>query len=210
MPLNGSVGANPAIRDYLAPFVEDYQKRLSQELGSIAVELDARKNAMRSQEMPLATFADSWLAWFSHADMAAVNGGGIRGDRIYAEGPISYLTIQTILPFGNTIVQINMTGEEIKQMLEVSAAALDPEVTDVRDRGFLQMAGINSKSIERRSLAANYEGLKLKKSDKFRQQGIGDLYAEEWHMGAARQAKELRGSAFKLYCRWRRWLLSLC
>jgi 5'-nucleotidase/UDP-sugar diphosphatase len=164
VPLNGSVGANPAIRDYLAPFVEDYQKRLSQELGSTAVELDARKNAMRSQEMPLGDLiADSWLAWFSHADMAAVNGGGIRGDRIYAEGPISYLTIQTILPFGNTIVQINMTGEEIKQMLEVSAAALDPEVTGVQDGGFLQMAGIKFK-IDRKAqpFAANYEGLKLK------------------------------------------------
>ena len=164
VPLNGSVGANPAIRDYLAPFVEDYQKRLSQELGSTAVELDARKNAMRRQEMPLGDLiADSWLAWFSHADMAAVNGGGIRGDRIYPEGPISYLTIQTILPFGNTIVQINMTGEEIKQMLEVSAAALDPEITGVQDGGFLQVAGIKFK-IDRKAqpFAANYEGLKLK------------------------------------------------
>jgi 5'-nucleotidase/UDP-sugar diphosphatase len=164
VPLNESVGTDPAVRDYLAPFVEDYQKRLSQEIGSTAVELDARKETMRSQEMPLGDLvADSWLAWLPHAGMAAVNGGGIRGDRIFAQGPISYLTIQTILPFGNTIVLINMSGEEIKQMLEVSAAALDPEVTGVQEGGFLQVAGIKFK-IDRKAqpFAATYDGLKLK------------------------------------------------
>jgi 5'-nucleotidase/UDP-sugar diphosphatase len=165
VPLNGSVGSDPAIRDYLAPFVEDYQKKVSQEIGSTAVDLDARKSAMRSQEMPLGGLvADSWLAWFPYADVAAVNGGGIRGDRIYAQGPISYQTVQTILPFGNTIVLINMTGEEISQMPEVSAAALDPGVTGVQDGGFLQVAGIKFK-IDRKAqpFEANYDGLKLKR-----------------------------------------------
>jgi 5'-nucleotidase/UDP-sugar diphosphatase len=165
VPLNGSVGSDPAIRDYLAPFVEDYQKKVSQEIGSTAVDLDARKSAMRSQEMPLGNLvADSWLARFPYADVAAVNGGGIRGDRIYAQGPISYQTVQTILPFGNTIVLINMTGEEISQMLEVSAAALDPGVTGVQDSGFLQVAGIKFK-IDRKAqpFEANYDGLKLKR-----------------------------------------------
>jgi 5'-nucleotidase/UDP-sugar diphosphatase len=164
VPLNESIGYDPAIRDYLAPFVEDYQKRLSQEIGSTAVELYARKSAMRSQEIPLGDFiADSWLAWFPQADIAVINGGGIRGDMIYSKGPISYITIETILPFGNTIVLINMTGEEIKQMLEVSAAALDPEVTGVQDGGFLQVAGIKFK-IDRRAqpFAATYDGRKLK------------------------------------------------
>jgi 5'-nucleotidase/UDP-sugar diphosphatase len=164
VPLNESVGTDPVIRDYLAPFVEDYEERLSQEIGSTAVDLDARKEALRSQEMPLGDLvADSWLAWLPHADVAAVNGGGIRGDRIFAKGPISYLTLETILPFGNTIVMINMTGEEIKQMLEVSAAALDPETTGVQDGGFLQVAGIKFK-IDRKAqpFAATYDGLKLK------------------------------------------------
>lgn len=165
VPLNESVGYDPAIREYLAPFVEDYQKRLSQEAGSTAVELDARHKLLRSQEMPLGDLiTDAWLAWFPQADIAVINGGGIRGDRIYPKGPISYLDIRTILPFSNDIVQINMTGKEIKQMLEVSAAALDPEVTGVQDGGFLQVAGIKFK-IDRNAqpFIATYDGKKLKK-----------------------------------------------
>ncbi|HSD56772.1 MAG TPA: bifunctional UDP-sugar hydrolase/5'-nucleotidase [Methanotrichaceae archaeon] len=164
VPLNDSVGYDPVIRDYLAPFVEDYQTRLSLEIGSSAVDLDAQKKSMRSQEMPLGNLiADAWLAWFPQADMAAINGGGVRGDRIYPKGPISYLTLNTILPFGNTLVLINMTGQEVKQMLEVSAAALDPEDTGVEDGGFLQVAGIKFK-IDRKAqpFAATYDGLMLK------------------------------------------------
>ncbi len=165
VPLNESIGYNPAIRDYLAPFVEDYQKKLSQEIGSTAVDLDARSKLVRSQEMPLGNLiSDASLAWFPKADIAVTNGGGIRGDRIYPKGPISYQTIKAILPFGNTLVLINMTGEDIKKMLEVSAAALDPEVTGVQEGGFLQVAGIKFK-IDRNAepFAATYDGRKLKK-----------------------------------------------
>ncbi len=164
VPLNDSVGYDPAIRDYLEPFVEDYQNRLSLEIGSSAVDLDARKKGMRSQEMPLGNLiADAWLAWFPQADMAAANGGGVRGDRIYPKGPISYLILKTILPFGNTLVLINMTGKEVKQMLEVSAAALDPEDTGVEEGAFLQVAGVKFK-IDRKAqpFAATYDGLMLK------------------------------------------------
>lgn len=164
VPLNESVGYDPAVRAYLAPFVEDYQRRLSQEIGSTAVELDALKEKVRSQEMPLGNLiTDAWLAWFPKADIAVINGGGIRGDRIYPKGPISYLTLKTILPFGGTIVLINMTGEEVGKMLEISAAALDPEETGVEEGGFLQVAGIRFK-IDRKAqpFAATYDGLRLK------------------------------------------------
>jgi 5'-nucleotidase/UDP-sugar diphosphatase len=162
--LNESVGYDPAVREYLAPFVEDYQERLSSEIGSSAVDLDAQKKGMRSREMPLGNLiADAWLAWFPQADVAAINGGGVRGDRIYSRGPISYLTLKTILPFDDTLVLINMTGLQIKQMLEVSAAALDPEDTGVEAGAFLQVAGIRFK-IDRKAqpFIATYDGRKLK------------------------------------------------
>lgn len=143
VPLNESAGYDPAVRAYLVPFVEDFQKRLSLEIGSAAVALDAREATVRDREAPLGNLiTDSWLAWFPEVDIAAINAGGIREDRIYPAGPISYLMLQAILPFGNDLVLVNMTGGEIRQMLEISAAALDPEVTGVNDGGFLQVSGI--------------------------------------------------------------------
>jgi 5'-nucleotidase/UDP-sugar diphosphatase len=163
VPLNESLGYDPAVREYLAPFVEDYLDKLSSEIGSSSVDLDARENGMRSREMPLGNLiADAWRAWFPQADLAAINGGGVRGDRIYPRGPISYLTLKTILPFGDTLVLVNMTGLQIKQMLECSAAALDPSDTGVEEGGFLQVAGIRFK-IDKRAqpFAATYNGRNL-------------------------------------------------
>jgi 5'-nucleotidase len=149
VPLNESLGYDPAVRDYIAPFVEDYQAKLSSEIGSSGVDLDAREKGMRSREMPLGNLiTDACLAWFPQADMAAVNGGGVRGDRIYPRGPISYLVLKTILPFDDTLVLVNMTGMQIKQMLEVSAAALDPEDTGWRRAPSSRWQESGSRSIE--------------------------------------------------------------
>ncbi|WP_223671161.1 NAD nucleotidase [Kangiella shandongensis] len=50
------------------------------------------------------------------ADIAIQNGGGVRID--VPAGDITVGTAYTLLPFANTLVNLDMTGEEIKQVLE--------------------------------------------------------------------------------------------
>lgn len=67
---------------------------------------------------------------------------GIRGETVLPAGPLSYRDLNTIVPFGNRLVVVDLTGEQVRQALEVSAAALSPEVSGVASGGFLQVSGL--------------------------------------------------------------------
>jgi 2',3'-cyclic-nucleotide 2'-phosphodiesterase (5'-nucleotidase family) len=72
------------------------------------------------------------------ADLAIINGGGIRGDKVYAAGSeLIRKDIQSELPFANMAVVIELTGQQIQ-------AALENGVSQVQDKAgrFPQVAGL--------------------------------------------------------------------
>ena len=54
--------------------------------------------------------------------MALQNGGGIRAS--IDEGPITVGEVITVLPFGNTLAVMDVTGAELKQAFEVSVGTI--------------------------------------------------------------------------------------
>lgn len=54
---------------------------------------------------------DSWLHTFNEADISITNGGGIRQD--IPAGDVSKETIVGLLPFNNTILELELTGAEL-------------------------------------------------------------------------------------------------
>ena len=66
--------------------------------------------------------------------VAITNGGGIRA--AIKPGDVTKKDINTVLPFGNTVVTIYITGEELLEALEASTYSLPVG-------GFPQVAGIN-------------------------------------------------------------------
>ena len=81
--------------------------------------------------------------------IALMNGGGIRAS--ISKGNITTRQIMAVFPFGNNLVVITMSGKDIKDMLEQSAALLD-ECGNGDDGGFLQVSGILSHNIFRFSI----------------------------------------------------------
>ena len=78
--------------------------------------------------------ADAYRA-LSNADIAFVNGGGIRAT--IKKGDITKKDINTVLPFGNTLSIIKITGSELLEVLEASTFCT-PEAIG----GFPQVSGI--------------------------------------------------------------------
>ena len=147
--LDSTVGYEPKIRHLIAPYMAKYKDRLGQVIGKSSFGLDARKDVVRMHESNLGNFiADSWLAWFTHADIALVNSGAIRGDKVYPAGPITYLTVKEIIPFRDEVVSVEMNGADLKQLLEISASALRvqgdgcPDNSRAGSGGFFQVAGL--------------------------------------------------------------------
>lgn len=90
---------------------------------------------VRSQETNLGDLcADAYRA-MSGADVAIVNGGGIRAN--IKAGDITYGDIIKVHPFGNSMCVVECTGEEIYQALEMSASKMPGEFG-----GFLQVSGM--------------------------------------------------------------------
>ncbi len=78
--------------------------------------------------------ADAYRA-MSGADVAFVNGGGIRAN--IAAGDISYNAILKVHPYGNALCMVEATGQEILDALEMGARVVPEE-----NGGFLQVSGL--------------------------------------------------------------------
>ena len=90
---------------------------------------------IRSNETNLGDLcADAYRA-MSGADIAIVNGGGIRSD--IPAGDITYGQIISVHPFGNALCMIEITGAELLDALELSVSGLPSEFG-----GFLQVSGM--------------------------------------------------------------------
>jgi 2',3'-cyclic-nucleotide 2'-phosphodiesterase (5'-nucleotidase family) len=59
------------------------------------------------------------MRWSAQTDVAVMNGGGIRGGRIYPPGTtITRRDILTELPFGNRLITISVSGSALKAAIE--------------------------------------------------------------------------------------------
>ena len=125
-----------------AAVVASYENRLGAELDTVVatsrVPLDADSRHLRAAETNLGDlFADAIRA-DAHADVALMNGGSIRGDRVYPAGPLTRRTLIAMHPFGNVICAIEVTGRVLLQALESGVSKLPavagqfPQVSGMR------------------------------------------------------------------------------
>ncbi|TKX58835.1 bifunctional metallophosphatase/5'-nucleotidase [Halorubrum sp. SS7] len=61
------------------------------------------------------------------ADAAITNAGGIRSDSVYGPGEITGGDIFNTLPFPNTVISLELTGEELVETLESQVVTLESE-----------------------------------------------------------------------------------
>ena len=140
IPINSSIPDDPDT----AAVVKSYEDRLGPALdeivGETTVPLDADTVRLRANETNIGNFfADAARADVG-ADVAIVNSGTIRGDRVYPAGPLSKRTILAMHPFGNVICKIEAPGGVIVEALEngvsryPATAGLFPQVSGLTFR----------------------------------------------------------------------------
>ncbi len=102
---------------------EDYLAKLDQtlnvEIGTTETEIDSRRNMVRSVEATMGNLIADGMRDATGAQIAIMNSGGIRGDRIYDAGAkLTRRDILTELPFGNVTVVTELPGSQILLALE--------------------------------------------------------------------------------------------
>jgi len=139
---------NPEVMRIAAEYESKLNGSLERAVGFFESPVDAQKRPLRVREMPLGDFMADGLRWRFKTDVGLVNGGSLRGDRIFPAGEVSEKNLTEILPFGNGIEVVTVTGMQLRQIMELSASALivegehfDPAFR-VPDGGFLQISGL--------------------------------------------------------------------
>lgn len=129
---------------------------------------DNTKPSVRKNETALGNaITDGMLAkarvYNSDVIMALQNGGGIRS--AIDQGPITVGEVINVLPFGNTLATIKLTGAELKAAFETSLAKLPAE-----NGGFLHVSGAkvtfdSSKPAGQRVISISYKNAEGKYID---------------------------------------------
>lgn len=131
------IAPDPAVTALIARYTRDLERELGVAIGRTEVALDARRQILRTQETGIGDFIADVMRDALAADVAVVNGGGIRGDKITPPGPILRRDIATMLPFNNTVLKLELTGAALRQLLEHGLAQ-----GDNGGGGFLQVSGV--------------------------------------------------------------------
>jgi 5'-nucleotidase len=125
----------------VAAVVRRYAERLNRELdtvvGRTAEPLEARRMALRTRESNLADFITDAMRARLQADVALLNGGGIRTDRVVPAGPLTKGDVHALLPFSNAVMKLAVSGERLRETLEQGLAGLERG-----GGGYLQVSGL--------------------------------------------------------------------
>ena len=103
-------------------------------IGVTEVDLDGERETNRSGETNLGNLATDALRLYTEADLAFTNGGGIR--KSIPAGDITQRDVVEVFPFGNSVVIIEVTGEQLLAAME-HGVRLYPETNG----GFPQISG---------------------------------------------------------------------
>lgn len=114
-----TVTPDPETQAKVDQYNAELDKDLNVTIGTTTEPLDSRKATLRTQEAAMGNLVADALREAVKADIAIVNGGGIRGNKEYPAGsPLTRRDVLTELPFGNKTVKIEVTGDMIWAALE--------------------------------------------------------------------------------------------
>ena len=128
------------MKEFVGGIQEEFEELVNTVVASTDVDLIIKDPAsgeriVRVTETNLGDLcADAYRA-MSGADVAIVNGGGVRAD--IPAGDITYGQIIAVHPFGNEMCVVECTGQEILDALELGCSKLPAE-----SGGFLQVSGM--------------------------------------------------------------------
>jgi len=133
------VPADPRVDAVTRAYGERVSRELDVRVGETTVPLEARRGLLRSQETNLGDFIADVMRTHAETDVAFVNGGGIRGDRIVPPGPLTRRDLTALTPFGNVVMTLELSGRTLREVLEQSL-----EHQARQGGGFLQVSGLRA------------------------------------------------------------------
>ncbi len=112
-------------------------------IGETEVELIGVEEIARHEECNLANLINDALLWEtreSGVQVALFNGGGIRSG--IAAGEITFANVLEVMPFGDTLATLKLTGEHLREVLEFGVSRAEDPLNEGTGR-FLHAGGLS-------------------------------------------------------------------
>jgi 5'-nucleotidase / UDP-sugar diphosphatase len=138
LPMTSALADDPRTADV----IKSFENRLSSELEAVVattrVPLDGVASHLRTSETNLGNVVADAIRAEAGAELAIVNSGSIRGNRVFPAGPLTRRTLIEIQPFDNVVVKLSMPGRVVLQALNngvdrlPAAAGMFPQVSGMK------------------------------------------------------------------------------
>jgi 5'-nucleotidase len=138
IPVGADIAEAPDVAALVARYHAQASPQLNRPVSVLRTALDGRDIVVRREPAPIGRFVAEVMRERMDADVALLNGGAIRGNRVIPAGPLSLRDVVAMLPFGNTVALLEMDGAALRSSLERSVEALPQPAGR-----FLQTAGLD-------------------------------------------------------------------
>jgi 2',3'-cyclic-nucleotide 2'-phosphodiesterase (5'-nucleotidase family) len=138
-PVDERSRPRPDVQAIVDKYADELQERLAEVVATTTVDLDGIREHIRASETNLGNLVCDLIRDYAQADVCLWNGGGIRAS--IDAGPVTVGDILTVLPFGNIVANKQITGAELRKVLEFNAAQPRPF------GGFTQVSGMTMEII---------------------------------------------------------------
>ena len=118
IPVGAPTPDDPAVAAVVKEYEDQVSAALDKPIGRTAVELDATTLACRTKETNLGNFIADAFKQATGADVALLNGGSVRANKLYPAGELTKRDTLTLLPFENPVVKLQITGTVLRAALE--------------------------------------------------------------------------------------------
>lgn len=161
-------GRNRELSKHTLSYKNRIDRLLDIKISEFSTSISTERKLVRSGENGFGNLVADALRQAVNADIAFVNGGVIRGNRTYKAGTsITRRTISNELPFRSRLRLIEISGAQLKQVMENAFSQLP----DLKGR-FLHISGFKvdfdiNRSVGNRVVAMSFQGKPITSEQKF-------------------------------------------
>ncbi|XP_022237436.1 uncharacterized protein LOC106478186 isoform X1 [Limulus polyphemus] len=160
--VSSKFGEDPDLKKLLEKYTDVVEGKMDTLLGHFTVDLDGRFTSVRTKETNLGNFICDTMLSSTHSDLAILNSGTLRLDRVHPAGAFTMRDLVTMLPMLDPLIVVNATGEQIWKALENSVSQY-PKL----EGRFPQVAGVSFAFDPRKSPGSRIDPKYIKIGDEF-------------------------------------------
>jgi 5'-nucleotidase len=124
IPVTSALPDDPTTAEIVNAYETKLGAGLDTVIGTTRAPLEGTSPRLRTSETNLGNLVADAVRTAARSDIAMVNGGGIRGDRVHQPGPLTRRTLIEIHPFGNVVSTLSVPGRVVTAALEHGVSRL--------------------------------------------------------------------------------------